>query len=236
MLLRSASALVVATFAAAAPAQFPLGPGNVGAQPVVDPAINEYICRAVVEHAISSNLHPIRGTQVELVSARWQGELVYVFCRVHWTTKHLWSRTPIAHVAEVQYSMVQRRFKHCVYELWCRDTGPRIYQYYDLGRVRTKINEELYRFDQIAGDSVFPGPYPRGPSTIVPQISTANPNVPPAPQNAQPVKIIDEPIVVPSPGVSPPDIAPRREPPVPIPMPPSSTGTPQRFPPPRPMK
>lgn len=227
MSLRSASAILFAAYAAAAHGQFPLGPGPNGPNPVVDSGINEYICRSVVEHAISSNLNPIRNTQVELVSTRWQGELVFVFSRVHWTSKHFWSRTPKAHVAEVQYSMVQRRFKHAVYDLWCCNTQPTIYQYYDLGRIRTKINDELDRFDKIAGDGVFPGPYPRGPSTVVPQIQTTSATTPPS-STGQPVKLLDEPVIPPTPmGTTPPQQ--RNLPPAPMPQ--SSTGVPPRVPP-----
>ena len=45
--------------------------------------------------------------------------------------------------------MVQRRFKHAVYDLWCCNTQPTIYQYYDLGRIRTKINDELDRANPV---------------------------------------------------------------------------------------
>jgi hypothetical protein len=175
--------------ASAAFAQFPLGPGVARPQPVVDPAINEYICRAVVEHATTSIWNPICSGEsaVELVSARYQGDLVFVFSRVYWNAKSPLHRKPRQHAAEVQYSMVQRRFQHCVYEIWFCETYPRIYQYYDLGRIRTRINDELGRFDRIAGDDVFPGPYRRGPSTIVPQVvlpgsspATGNPNTPSA--------------------------------------------------------
>jgi hypothetical protein len=128
---------------------------------------------------MSATFCPITGTTVELVSSRWQGELVFVFSRVYWTRNEGWKRKAVSHMAEVQYSMIQRRFERRVYDIYLTNTDPIVYQYYDLGRVRTKINGELERFDKIAGDAIFPGPWPRGPSTYVPQVSASNINTPP---------------------------------------------------------
>ena len=180
-------------FAAAAHAQFPLGPGGNGPQVVVDPLVNEFIAKAIVEDATGTPFCGNAAT-VELVSARRQGELVFVFSRVSWTDAAGRWRAARSHVAEVQYSMVQRRLNHCVYEIWCRETRPRVYEHYDLSRARTRINEELHRYDKIAGDTAFPGPYPRGPSTLIPQYmppaaaspTVALPAVPPPPLVAPP--------------------------------------------------
>src|SRR5262249_38406306 len=106
----SAAALAVVSFAAAAQGQhpFPLGPGPLPPQPIAHPSINEYICRSVVDHAMSATFTPITGSTVELVSSRWQGELVFVFSRVYWTRHEGWKHKPVTHMAEVQYSMIQR--------------------------------------------------------------------------------------------------------------------------------
>jgi hypothetical protein len=152
-------------------AQFPLGPGGQGPRLVVDPAINDYITRAVAEHAVGAPcVGRDGGYTVELVSARRQGDLVFVFSRVRWSRSTLLSRGR-EHVVEVQYSMVQRPNTRRVFELWCRETRPRVYDHYDLGRIRTRINEELHRFDEIDGDRAYPGPYARGPSTVVPTLA-----------------------------------------------------------------
>jgi len=237
----TATLLATASLTAAAHGQFPLGPGPLPPNPVVDPAINEYICRTVAEHAMSATLNPIQVTSVELVAARWQGELVWCFSRVYWTRTHNWHKKSggagAGQVAEVQYSLIQRRFYRRIYDIYLNNTSPIIYQYYDLGRVRTKINTELERFDMIAGDAIFPGPWPRGPSTMVPQISTSSlttPPVQPGQPIGQPAKLIEEPsgkpIVIPPvvPTVVPPtiNILPRPEPARTPPPPPSSTGAP----------
>jgi len=228
----SACALVFAALTAGAQAQFPLGPGNNPPQQIVDPAINEYICKAVVRHAMlwtptAENL------QVELVSSRWQGELVFCYSRVTWTSKHLWGASHREHAVEVQYSMIQRRFLRRVYDIWCQSTRPAVYAYYDLGRVRTRINEELHRFDEITGDNVFPGPWPRGPVTMVPQIMP-----PPTPAASTGPKkegeVVKEATEPPSTIVMPPVIEPRLIVPSPQPQPPPSSTGKDRQPPPRP--